>query len=197
MYNARASSVFKPCMKNYNAFGVFGLRFFCGFADHFKKLLPIAAAAVLLTGCGEKEASPDGYIRRIKAAGFAANYRDTESYLACWLPQEKQRFTEQGGCSEDFLTQAFAGAGSTGRMSFEVTDSEEMSEAQIEKLEAHARSVYGTRFDFTKARTANVEIRLNSAKEVLTDVRKLTVVRYEGGWYIFGEVIDSFSFAGS
>lgn len=158
--------------------------------------LPLSAA-LLLCGCGQKEPSPDGYARRIKTAGFAANYRDAESYLACWLPQEKQRYLDSDSRSESFLTSAFDSSDGLSRVSFEISDSDEMTEPQIEKLEEQAHEKYGTRFEFTKARTVDVEIRLNSAREVLTDARKLTVVRYEGGWYIFGEVIDRFDFAAS
>lgn len=151
----------------------------------------------MLTGCGGREDASLGYEKRLQAAALAANYRDTDSYLSCWLPQEKQRYTESADYREDILEQTFAGTDSTGRLVFKLTDSTELKEDQVEALEQKAETAYGTKLDFTKARRAQVEIRLNSSKEVLTDAREMILVRYENSWYIYGEVIDSFSFAGS
>ena len=156
----------------------------------------VLAAALIFSGCGEKRATPD-FEKRLQAAAFAANYRDEDSYISCWLPQEKERFLASDEYEEGFLGKPFELADSTGRLVFKVISSKELSDEQVEVLESSAKETYGTRFDFTKARTADVELRLNSRSEVLTDARDITLVRYESNWYIYGKVISSFSFAGS
>ncbi|MBR1724062.1 MAG: hypothetical protein IJ723_03465 [Ruminococcus sp.] len=156
-----------------------------------------AAAILLLTGCGREKKASLNFEKRLQAAALSANYRDTESYLSCWLPQEKTRYQSLPGYDSEFLDRMFADTDITGRLVFKLTDSTELNEAQIEKLEEDMRQIYGTRIDFTKALRADVEIRLNSSKEVLTDAREIILVRYENGWYIYGSVIDSYSFAGS
>lgn len=162
------------------------------------RLICCAAAVMLMTcGCGRDKKASLGFEKRLEAAALSANYRDTESYLSCWLPQEKERYINSDEHRVDILDNIFAGTDVTGRLLFKMTDSTELSEEQIAALEDKALETYKTRIDFTKARRANVEIRLNSSKEILTDAREITLVRYEGSWYIFGEVIDSFSFAGS
>ncbi len=164
----------------------------------YHRLICCAAAVMLLTcGCGKDNKASLGYEKRLQAAALSANYRDTESYISCWLPQEKQRCTESGEYDEDFLDHTFAGTDGTGRLVFKITGSTELNDEQIKVLEDKAEQTYGTRLTFTKARRADVEIRLNSSKEVLTDAREMILVRYESNWYIFGEMIDSFSFAGS
>ncbi len=162
------------------------------------RLICCAAAVMLLTcGCGRDKKASLGFEKRLEAAALAANYRDTESYLSCWLPQEKERYINSEDNNKDILEHAFAGTDFTGRLVFKMTDSTELTEEQTVSLQEKAEELYGTRLTFTKARRANVEIRLNSSKEVLTDAREMVLVRYEGSWYIYGSVIDSFSFAGS
>lgn len=156
------------------------------------------AAALLLTSCGGDEISDElSYEQPLNTMRLAFNYGDEQSYLNVWLPQEKQRYTSDEGYSEGFIDRAFDHDKYDGKLKLKIRSAETVGEEDIYALEADAFERYGTRFDFSKAMNVRVDFRVQKDKDIFSDSRELTLVRYENIWYLYGETIDSFVFAGS
>jgi hypothetical protein len=119
---------------------------------------------------------------------------DELSYLCCFLPQEKARYMQSDGYSADFIDSAIDKSSIISRVRIKITDSSELTDEELDGLEKSAQESYGTRFEFSKGQRLDVNILVDTRQEQLCDSRELTVVRYENVWYIYGDVIDSFSF---
>lgn len=148
-------------------------------------------AVLALSGCKDKTKSAN-YKQPFYALKGALNYGDTQSYLAAFLPQEKARYTSDENYDPDFLSQAFNRDDYISRLGLKVMDTRELSEKNLDKLEAEAHKRYGTHFSFSKGYKVSVVFSAQDKKGIYSQNRKLNVVRYENVWYIFGDVIDSF-----
>ena len=160
----------------------------------------VAAAMILaaaLTGCGKDDSGSMSYEKPVYSMKAAANYGDEESYLSCWLPQEKHHFRLAEDMERGFLGNVFSRDDHESRLRVKIRDSAELSESETEALEAEAAERYGTRLEFSKAFKLNVDFRVQDNLDLLSDSREMTVVRYGDVWYIYGEVIESFTFARS
>lgn len=156
------------------------------------------AAALLLTGCGVDEISDElSYEQPLNTMRLAFNYGDEQSYLNVWLPQEKLRYTSDEGYSEGFIERSFDRDKYDGKLKLKIRSAETVGEEDICELEADAFERYCTRLDFSKAMNVRVDFRVQKDKDIFSDSRELTVVRYENIWYLYGETIDSFVFSGS
>ncbi len=159
-----------------------------------KKLLCAAAACVMaasLASCGAKEDTTLNYEKPLTAAAGSLNFADGESYLNCFLPQEKARYTEEEKPEEDFMKNIFDRKAYGCKIRTKITDTAALSDEELQALEQQAHEKYGVRFDFTKGQSADVRFQLTKDDELLADDEKLTFVRCGGVWYIYGEVIDS------
>ena len=164
----------------------------------FRKVaLTALCAAAVLTGCGKEESGSMSYEKPVHSMKAAANYGDEESYLSCWLPQEKRHFRLAEDEERGFLDSVFSRDDHESRLRVKVRDSSELSESEIDDLEKDASARYGTRLVFSKAFKLNVDFRVQDNLDLLSDSREITVVRYGDVWYIYGDVIDSFTFARS
>jgi hypothetical protein len=157
-------------------------------------ILTAAAAAALFCSCGSNEKNVLNYEQPISALKGALNYSDEASYLSCFLPQAKSKYLASEDCSPDFLDSAIDKNSVISRVRIKITDSTALDENELDELESLAHQNYGTRLDFTKGERLNVNILVDTRQSELCDSRELTVVRYENMWYIYGDVIDSFSF---
>jgi hypothetical protein len=158
----------------------------------------IAAGCALLAGCGKAPQTELSCEKPVYAMRSAANFGDEESYLSCWLPQEKAHFRLAEDQSVGFLGNVFKRGDYESRLRVRIHDSHEVPESYIkETLEPDARARYGSPLTFTAAQCLKVDFRVQDNMDILSDSREIYVVKYCGVWYIYGEVIDSFSFARS
>jgi hypothetical protein len=162
-----------------------------------KKIL-CALCAVLtlsLSACGDSEKNVLNYEQPLSAMKGALGNSDEISYMSCFLPQAKAKYMQSESYSSDFIDSILDSDSVIGKVSVKVTESTELSQDELSELEGQARENYGTRFDFTKGQRLDVDIAVYTRQKELSDSRELTVVRYENVWYIYGDVIDSFSFS--
>lgn len=156
------------------------------------------AVCALLAGCSEPPQTELSCEKPVFAMRSAANFGDEESYLSCWLPQEKAHFRLVEDQSVGFLGNVFKRTDHESRLRVRIHDSYEVAPKYIrETLEPDARKRYGSPLTFTAAQCLKVDFRVQDNMDILTDSREIYVVKYCGVWYIYGEVIDSFSFAKS
>lgn len=166
--------------------------------EKFAQIALCTAAALLISGCGGNDNSGElSYEQPLNTLRLAFNYGDEQSYLNVWLPQEKQRYTSDEGYSDGFLQRAFDREKYDGKLKLKLKNAETVSDEDLRALEADAFERYGTRLDFSKAMRVSAEFRVQKNTDLFSDPRELTVVRYENIWYLYGETIDSFAFAGS
>lgn len=161
-----------------------------------KILKPICclAAALALVSCGKDEKSSLNYERPIASMRSSLNYGDEESYLGCYLPQEKAEYMRSEDYKSGFIGDTFSKKTYGSSLTAKIEGSEELSREELDELEEQAKNTYGTRFDFTKGQRLNVDFTVNGGEGELCDPRVITVVRYENVWYIYGGVVDEFSF---
>lgn len=158
----------------------------------------LAAVCALFSGCSEPAQTELSCEKPVYAMRSAANFGDEESYLSCWLPQEKAHFRLAEDQSVGFLSNVFKRGDFESRLRVRIHDSREVPETYIkETLEPDARKRYGSPLTFTAAQCLKVDFRVQDNMDILSDSREIYVVKYCGVWYIYGEVIDSFSFARS
>jgi hypothetical protein len=157
-------------------------------------LITAAATAGALVSCESEKKSALNYEQPLISMRGSLNYGDGDSYLSCYLPQEKARYTKLNECDGDFLSDIFNKDDYFGNLQIKVSDSRELSREELDELELSAQETYGTRFSFTKGQAVDADFNVSGKEEKLCDSRELTVVRYQNMWYIYGEVIDSFSF---
>ena len=153
--------------------------------------------AAAVSGCGEEPQYAQSYEKPIYAMKAAANYGDEESYLSCWLPQEKQHFRQIENREAGFLDSVFSRDDHESRLRAKIRACKELDESEIKELEAQAAERYGSRLEFSKANRLSVDFRVQDSMDLLSDSREVVVVRYKDVWYIYGEVISSFTFARS
>lgn len=154
-----------------------------------------AISCLPLGSCEKKEEkSALNYEQIVSSFRGSLDRGDEKSYLACFLPQEKARFTSSENYSQGFINDIFAEYDIMSRLSVRINDNSELDAQELDSLENEAHSLYGTRFDFTKGQRLNIDVRVKTKKSELCDSRKITVVRYENVWYIYGETIDHFDF---
>ena len=165
----------------------------------YKKLAALSAACILLlTGCGSRQQMELSCEKPVLAMRSAANFGDEESYLSCWLPQEKAHFRLAEDRQAGFLDRVFDRGDHESRLRVRIRESVEADEQYIrDTLEPEARKRYGCPLTFTAAQRLSVDFRVQDNMDILSDSRDLYVVKYCGVWYIYGEVIDSFKFARS
>lgn len=154
-----------------------------------------AAVALAMTSCGSYEESKLNYEQPLVSMRGALNYGDDTAYLCCYLPQEKNRFLKSEEYKEGFTTDVFSRKDYYSLLYIKTSDSRELTREELDALEEQAKEAYGTRFDFTKGQRLSLDFKVNGKFGELCDSRELTVVRYENVWYIYGEVVDSLSFA--
>ncbi len=154
-----------------------------------------AISCLPLGSCEKKEEkSALNYEQIVSSFRGSLDRGDEKSYLACFLPQEKARFTSSEDYSKGFINDIFDEYDVMSRLSVRIKDNSELDSEELDSLEKEARSLYGTRFDFTKGQRLNIDVRVKTKKSELCDSHEITVVRYENVWYIYGEVLDSFEF---
>ena len=157
-----------------------------------------AACILLLSGCGKQTQTELSCEKPVLAMRCAANFGDEESYLSCWLPQEKAHFRMAEDRDAGFLGKVFQRDDYESRLRVRIRESKEADEQYIKDvLEPEARKRYGSPLSFTAAQCLTVEFRVQDNMDILSDSREIYVVKYCGVWYIYGEVIDSFTFARS
>ena len=168
---------------------------------HIPRFAALAALtlcfAAAVSGCGEEAQNALSYEKPIYAMKAAANYGDEESYLSCWLPQEKQHFRQIENRENGFLDSVFSRDDHESRLRAKIRACTELDENEIKELEDQAAKRYGTRLEFSKANRLSVDFRVQDSMDLLSDSREVVVVRYMDVWYIYGEVISSFTFARS
>ncbi|SDA27852.1 hypothetical protein SAMN02910447_02896 [Ruminococcus sp. YE71] len=155
-------------------------------------------AALILVSCGSSADKGElAYEQPLNTMRLAVNYSDEVSYLNVWLPWEKARFLGDEKYTEGFLDSIYVREDFQGKISLRINSAAELSESELEELEAKEQQRYGVRPEFTKAMNVTAELRIRKDADLLSDSRDFTLVRLENNWYICGEVIDSFSFAAS
>jgi hypothetical protein len=154
----------------------------------------VALATSLFVGCSKDSAPVLNYEQPVSSLQAAFNADDEISYLSCFLPQQKAGYMAAQDYSDDFIEEKMSDDEIISKVRFKITDSTELADDEITALEQEAQQVCGYHFDFTKARRLQVNILAETRSRKLCDSRELTVVRYENIWYIYGDVIDSFSF---
>ena len=157
-----------------------------------------AACLVLLAGCGSPQQMELSCEKPVLAMRSAANFGDEESYLSCWLPQEKAHFRLAENNQSGFLDNVFDRGDHESRLRVRIRESFDVDETYIrDTLEPEARARYGCPISFTAAQRLSVDFRVQDNMDILSDSRDLYVVKYCGVWYIYGEVIESFTFTRS
>ncbi len=155
-------------------------------------------SALTAAGCGKQTVSEMGYEKPVLSMRSAANFGDEESYLSCYLPQEKAHFRQAEDRDVGFLSSVFSRGDYESRLRVRIREAAEVDEQYIrETLEPEARRRYGSPLTFTAAQRLSVDFRVQDNMDILSDSREIYVVKYCGVWYIYGEVIDSFAFARS
>lgn len=157
--------------------------------------LSCCAAALAVSGCADDSPVMMSYEKPLETLRYAAVYGDTQSYLDCWTPQEKARFTREEGYAPDFLAGVYDRANYKTRLYVEPKRAQELGAEEIEELENEAHERYGTHFDFSKAQKLKVEFRVEDDKDLLSEQRELIMVYSGGVWYIYGDVITELSFS--
>lgn len=154
--------------------------------------------ALAAAGCGKQTVSEMSYEKPVLSMRSAANFGDEESYLSCYLPQEKEYFRQAENRKVGFLSSVFSRGDYESRLRVRIREAEEVDEQYIrETLEPEAHERYGSPLTFSAAQRLSVDFRVQDNMDILSDSRDIYVVKYCGVWYIYGEVIDSFAFARS
>lgn len=155
-----------------------------------RKILIFTFAAAVLTSCASEGKESLSYEQPVNNIRYALNYEDEEAFLASWLPQEKNLFIESGLYSEGFLTDIFSEKDHASRLNITISGDEELDGGDLDELEKDFKDRTGIHIEFDKGRKLTAEFSVLD-KQVLTQTREYTVVRYENIWYIYGEVDSS------
>ena len=161
------------------------------------KLLTLAAAAVLLSGCGSSADEGElAYEQPLNTMRLAMDNNDEESYMSVFLPWEKKRFLSEER-QEGFLADAYDRKAYDGKLSLKITTADVMSGEDLKELCDKSQERYGVHPEFSKGMIVTGELRVRKDGELFSDPKVFRLVRLENNWYICGETIESFSFSAS
>lgn len=162
----------------------------------FKKIIAavISAAVLFLSACSQSEKKTLNYEQPVASFKGSLNAFDETAYLCCFLPQEKARFLSSDSYSEGFLEDELSKHERIGGIGIKISDSRELSREELDKLEEEYKEGSSLRLEFTKGQQLDLDFIMQKKNGPHKSSCEMTVVRYENVWYIYGDVIDSFSF---
>jgi hypothetical protein len=161
---------------------------------HLRLCAAVISAVLIFSACGKGAKTVLNYEQPVSAMTAALDYADEQSYLSCFLPQAKKAYLASDDYKSGFISQMIDKSQIISRVRIKINDNTELDSEELESLQNDAKKTYGTRFSFTKGEKLDVSILVETRQQELSDSREITVVRYENVWYIYGDVIDSFSF---
>lgn len=161
-----------------------------------KKLICVSAAALTLAlcACGKESEPSVNYEQPVRTLAQTMQAYDERGYLACFTSAAAQSYKNSKDYNEDFIHLLYPESSSGQKLTLSVVSHEELGEKAIEELEKDYVKTFSKRIKITKAEKLSVRFKLYQKNLKRTDLKDITVVRVNNTWYIYGEVIDDFSF---
>jgi hypothetical protein len=157
--------------------------------------LILIITALCFCGCGDDTSEVSNHERPIINLCSSLEHSDKEAYLNCFVPAARKAYLNSGSSSsgsKDIIDTVIKNSGleENRSLSCDIIGKRELASADREKLERQYKSDYAKNVTFEKA--FQIDAGIVSSKG--TDIRKFTVVLLDDSWYIYGEVIEKFSF---
>lgn len=162
-------------------------------------LLSIMLLITIISGssCGAESVKMSmNYERPILTMARAVDAMDSVSYLNCFTRGAKQAYMESDSYNPE-LVRTILPSQSANRRLFKakIVSAKSLEQDAIDKLEHDYKDKYKKRVKISKAQEMTVQFGTIQGNSEQIDSRTLTSVRIENEWFIFGDVIEEFSFS--
>lgn len=156
--------------------------------------LVIIVSVIFLVSCGKKEDEySSSYEKPAVTMAMAIANGDTKAYLNCYTYDAKEAYINGDSYNAD-LVKTFLPSQTDNIIKVKTNSDEIIEETAIEDFEKKYKEKYKKRIEIDKARKITVTFTLLGEKPMETSL-KLTMVKSNSRWFVFGDVIEKLKFA--